>query len=76
MKSLPNSALERRPNPAVPSSSLVQLTPPRLALIDRAVETHVVNEHRILSVLKAADRPALDARLALLLASLESRRGQ
>ncbi len=54
----------------------MQLTLPRLALIDRAVETHVVNEHRILSVLKAADRPALDARLALLLASLESRRGQ
>ena len=64
------------PNPADASSSRVQLTPQGLALINRAVEAHVANEHRILSVLKAADRPALDARLALLLASLESRRGQ
>ena len=59
-------------NPAVPSSSLVQLTLPRLALIDLAVENHVANEHRILSVLKAADLAALDHRLALLLAALES----
>ena len=42
-------------NPAVPGSSLVQLTPQGLALIDRAVEAHVANEHRILSALKAAD---------------------
>ena len=59
-------------NPAVPGSSLVQLTLPRLALIDLAVENHVANEHRILSVLKAADLAALDHRLALLLAALES----
>ena len=59
-------------NPAVPSSSLVQLTLPRLALIDRAVENHVANEHRILSALKAADLAALDHKLALLLAALES----
>lgn len=59
-------------NPAVPSSSLVQLTLPRLALIDLAVENHVANEHRTLSVLKAADLAALDHRLALLLAALES----
>ena len=45
---------------------------PRLALIDRAVETHVANEHRILSALKAADLAALDHKLALLLAALES----
>ena len=48
---------------------------PRLALIDRAVETHVANEHRILAALKAADLAALDHRLALLLAALESPRG-
>ena len=54
----------------------MQLTPQGLELIDRAVEAHVANEHRILSALKAADIAALDARLALLLASLESRRGQ
>lgn len=53
-------------------SSLVQLTPQGLALIDRAVEAHVANERRILSALKAADLAALDHRLALLLAALES----
>lgn len=60
------------PNPADASSSRVQLTPQGLALIDRAVEAHVANEHRILSALKAADLAALDHRLALLLAALES----
>ena len=76
VKSLPNSALERRPNPADARSSLVQLTPQGLELIDRAVEAHVAKEHRILSDLKAADIAALDARRALLLTSQESRRGQ
>ena len=60
------------PNPANASSSRVQLTPQGLALIDRAVEAHVANEHRILSALKAADLAALDHKLALLLAALES----
>ena len=50
----------------------MQLTLPRLALIDLAVETHGANEHRILSALKAADLAALDHKLALLLAALES----
>ena len=68
--------IERLPNPADARSSLVQLTPQGQELIDRAVEAHVANEHRILSALKAADVAALDARLTLLLASLESRRGQ
>ena len=68
--------IERLPNPADARSSLVQLTPQGQELIDRAVEAHVANEHRILSALNAADIAALDARLALLLASLESRRGQ
>ena len=61
-------------NPAVSSSSLVQLTLPGLALIDRAVETTWPTRHRILSALKAADLAALDHRLALLLAALESQR--
>lgn len=64
--------IERLPNPADARSSLVQLTPQGLELIDRAVEAHVANEHRILSALKAADLAALDTRLALLLAALES----
>ena len=60
------------PNLADARSSLVQLTPREPTLIDRAVEAHVANEHRILSALKAADLAALDHRLALLLAALES----
>ena len=60
------------PNPADASSSRVQLTPQGLALINRAVEAHVANEHRILSALKAADLAALNHRLALLLAALGS----
>ena len=59
-------------NPADASSSRVQLTPREPTLIDRAVEAHVANEHRILAALKAADLAALDHRLALLLAALES----
>ncbi|EER60048.1 transcriptional regulator, MarR family [Acidovorax delafieldii 2AN] len=63
--------IERLPNPADARSSLVQLTPEGLERIDRALEAHVANEHRILAPLKAADLAALDARLALLLAALE-----
>lgn len=59
-------------NPAVPGSSLVQVTLPRLALIDLAVENHLASEHRILAALEAADLAALDHRLALLLVALES----
>lgn len=50
----------------------MQVTLPRLALIDRAVETQVANEHRILAALEAADLAALDHKLALLLAALAS----
>lgn len=60
------------PNPADASSSRVQLTPREPTPIDRAVEAHVANEHRILAALKAADLAALDHKLALLLAALES----
>lgn len=63
--------IERLPNPVDARSSLVQLTPEGLERIDRAVEAHVANEHRILAPLKAADLAALDARLSLLLAALE-----
>src|SRR3989344_3840496 len=72
----PMGPIGRRPNPDDARSSLVQLTPEGLALIDRAVEAHVANEHRILAPLKAADLAALGARLALLLTALESPTGQ
>ncbi|EJE54032.1 transcriptional regulator [Acidovorax sp. CF316] len=62
----------RLPNPEDARSMLVQLTPAGLALIDRAVQAHVANEHRILAPLKAADLAVLDAKLAVLLAALEA----
>ena len=68
--------IERLPSPADARSSLVQLTPAGLALIDRAVDAHVANEHRILAPLRAADLAALDRKLAQLLAVLESPEGQ
>lgn len=60
------------PNPADASSSRVQPTPWEPTLIDRAVEAQVAKEHRIVAALKAADLAALDHKLALLLAALES----
>ncbi len=54
----------------------MQLTPESMAPIDRAVDAHVANEHHILAPLKAADLAALEVRLALLLAALESPTGQ
>lgn len=53
-------------------SMLVQLTDEGLALIDRAVETHVENERQLLSALPAEKLFELDTRLADLLRSLES----
>jgi hypothetical protein len=42
-----------------------------VVLIDRAVETHVSNEERLLSVLTAAERRTLDRVLKSLLIELE-----
>lgn len=64
--------LQRLAHPDDARSLLVQLTPDGLALIDRAVEAHVVNEPRILAAFKASDLVTLDARLSNLLALLES----
>jgi len=61
----------RVPNPDDARSSLVQLTDAGLDLINRAVEAHVDNEHRLLAPLKAADLAALEHRLSLLLQTLE-----
>ncbi|WP_448207822.1 MarR family winged helix-turn-helix transcriptional regulator [Azospirillum sp. sgz302134] len=63
--------VDRLPNPNDARSLLVRLTPAGLALIDRAVEAHVANEHRILAPLSPTDRAALDDALTALLAILE-----
>ncbi|HWP19034.1 MAG TPA: MarR family transcriptional regulator [Burkholderiaceae bacterium] len=61
----------RRPNAEDARSLLVQLTSRGLALIDRAVEAHLDNEHRILAGLSPAERKALENALAALLRTLE-----
>lgn len=55
-------------------SILVKLTPAGLALIDRAVEKHVENEHRILAGVAPAELQSLDANLTALLSALEGSR--
>jgi DNA-binding MarR family transcriptional regulator len=52
-------------------STLVRLSAAGLALIDRAVEAHVANEHAILAGLNARSQEGLNKRLAELLACLE-----
>lgn len=52
-------------------STLVQLTPEGLALIERAVGPHVENERQMLSVLPADALASLDAQLSVLLQALE-----
>ncbi|SFL96940.1 MULTISPECIES: MarR family winged helix-turn-helix transcriptional regulator [Rugamonas] len=61
----------RLPNPDDARSMLVQLSEAGLQLVDRAVEAHVANEHRILAPLDSKQLAALDAGLARLLAVLE-----
>ena len=61
----------RLPNPDDARSMLVQLSEAGLQLVDRAVEAHVANEHRILAPLDNKQLAALDAGLARLLAALE-----
>ncbi|MCP8688303.1 MarR family winged helix-turn-helix transcriptional regulator [Marinobacterium sedimentorum] len=63
--------VERLVNPEDARSKLVKLTPAGLELIDRAVEAHVQNEHRILAPLNPTDLTALEMSLARLLAVLE-----
>jgi DNA-binding MarR family transcriptional regulator len=63
--------IERRPDPADRRGMLVRLTPRAEAVIDRAVETHVANEERLLGALPPTDRQALDDLLRTLLSALE-----
>ncbi len=63
--------IARLPNPDDARSMLVQLSEAGLQLVDRAVEAHVANEHRILAPLDSKQLAALDAGLARLLAALE-----
>lgn len=68
--------VQRLPNPEDARSVLVQLTPPGLALIDRAVQAHIENERGILAALSTAELAVLDRSLARLLARLEPGAGE
>ena len=63
--------VERRPDPNDRRGTLVRLTRRGKSVIDRAVETHVANEERLLGALSAADRRTLDRLLKSLLIELE-----
>lgn len=63
--------VERRPDPEDRRGTLVRLTRHGKAVVDRALETHVANEERLLSPLSRAERKQLDALLRKLLAALD-----
>jgi DNA-binding MarR family transcriptional regulator len=63
--------IERRPDPSDRRGTLVRLTRRGKNIIDRAVETHVGNEKRLLGGLTAAERSTLDRVLKRLLIELE-----
>ena len=67
--------IERRPDPNDRRGTLVRLTRRGKSLIDKAVETHVANEARLLGALTAAERRTLDGLLKQLLVELERRSG-
>jgi DNA-binding MarR family transcriptional regulator len=64
--------VERRPDAADRRGILVRLTPEGKAVIDRAIESHLANEERLLGSLDSSERRALDDLLRKLLAGLES----
>jgi DNA-binding MarR family transcriptional regulator len=64
--------VERRPDPVDRRGTLVRLTRHGKSTIDKAVETHVANEKRLVHSLNAADRLALNSFLRTLLAEVES----
>jgi DNA-binding MarR family transcriptional regulator len=68
--------IERRPDPNDRRGTLVRLTRRGKNVIDRAVETHVNNEKRLLGVLTTAERRMLDRVLKSLLINLELAEGR
>jgi DNA-binding MarR family transcriptional regulator len=62
----------RRADPADRRGTLVGLTRRGKAVVDRAIETHVANEKRLLSPLSSAERRSLDDLLRKVLSELEA----
>ena len=68
--------VERRPDPADRRGTLVRLTRRGKSVVDRALETHVANEDRLLRSLGPGDRRTLDRLLRTLLSDLEQEAGR
>jgi DNA-binding MarR family transcriptional regulator len=63
--------VRRIPDPRDRRGTLIELTDKGFDLIEKAVEAHVVNEHRILSVLAESERETFTQLLRKLLVSFE-----
>jgi DNA-binding MarR family transcriptional regulator len=63
--------VKRIPDPSDRRGTLIQLTNKGFNVIEKAVEAHVANEHRLLSVLEEAERKVLAELLRKLLISFE-----
>jgi DNA-binding MarR family transcriptional regulator len=66
--------IERRPDPHDRRGTLVRLTRRGRSVADKAIETHLANEARLLEPLTAAECRTLDSLLKKLLVELEQRR--
>lgn len=64
--------VERHPDPSDRRGVLVRLTPRGTEVIDKAIETHLSNEERLLGAFSPADRRMLGQLLRRLLAVLEA----
>ena len=64
--------VKRIPDPSDRRGLQIELTDRGFSLIEKAVEAHVVNEHRIVEVLETSEREALIELLRKLLVSFES----
>lgn len=63
--------VKRIPDPSDRRGTRIELTDKGFNVIEKAVEAHVVNEHRVLGVLEASEREALTQLLRKLLVSFE-----
>ena len=63
--------VQRLPDPSDRRGMLIQLTDKGLDTIDRTVEAHVINEHRLLEALDRSERETFTVLMRKLLISLE-----
>lgn len=64
--------VKRIPDPNDRRGTLIQLTDEGFDVIEKAVEAHVTNEHRVLNALEKSEREALAGLLRKLLISFEA----